>query len=398
MEFSAFSLAATPRLAFGEGRIGELPAFIAEYGQKVLLVTGAQAFRATAHWSRLLEALQAHGIGWEEFAVTEEPSPAVVDAAVRRFHGQQIQVVAGIGGGSVIDAAKAIAGLLQSGESVLEYLEDVGRGRPYAGPPTPFIAVPTTAGTGSEATRNAVLSTRGASGYKKSFRHEQLVARVALIDPALLASCPPAQMAAQGMDAFTQLLESYLSVRANPFTDGLALSGLHAVKQGFLDAWRGGDSAAARDGRAAMAYAAYVSGVTLAQVGLGSVHGLAQPLGAFFPVPHGVACGTTVAAATAVNIAALRARDPHGPGLRRYADVGRLLSDQPCADDVAACDALLKVLEEWTHTLALPRLSAYGITEADLPRIVQASRNNSMKTNPVVLTDEEIAAIVRVRI
>ncbi|MGE0082575.1 MAG: iron-containing alcohol dehydrogenase [Thiohalomonadaceae bacterium] len=398
MEFPSFAIATLPRLAFGEGRIAELPGFIAEYGRKVLLVTGARAFRATPHWQRLIDALKADGIELESFSVSGEPSPALVDEAVQRFHRSGIEVVVGIGGGSVIDAAKAIAGLLPSGRSVLDFLEDVGRGLPYTGPSTPFIAVPTTAGTGSEATKNAVLSMRGHGGYKKSFRHEQLVARVALVDPALLASCPPQHVAAQGMDAFTQLLESYVSVRANPFTDGLALSGLRAVKQGFMDAWRGGDSAAARNGRAAMAYAAYVSGVTLAQVGLGSVHGLAQPLGAFFPVPHGVACGTTVAAATAANIAALRARDPQGPGLRRYAEVGRLLSDKPCEDDAAACDALVQVLMQWTEQLGLPRLSAYGVSEADLPRIVQASRNNSMKTNPVLLTDEEIAAIVRARL
>lgn len=398
MEFPSFAIATLPRLAFGEGRIAELPGFIAEYGRKALLVTGAHAFRATPHWPQLLEALAAQRIEVETLSVTDEPSPALVDEAVQRFHRHGIEVVVGIGGGSVIDAAKAIAGLLPSGRSVLDFLEDVGRGLPYTGPSMPFIAVPTTAGTGSEATKNAVLSMRGQGGYKKSFRHEQLVARVALVDPGLLASCPPRHVAAQGMDAFTQLLESYVSVRANPFTDGLALSGLRAVKQGFMDAWRGGDTVAARHGRAAMAYAAYVSGVTLAQVGLGSVHGLAQPLGAFFPVPHGVACGTTVAAATAVNIAALRARDPQGPGLRRYAEVGRLLSDRPCDDDASACDALVDVLTQWTEQLGLPRLSTYGVSEADLPRIVQASRNNSMKTNPVLLTDEEITAIVRARL
>lgn len=398
MEFPFFTIATQPRLVFGEGRIAELPDVIAEHGRKVLLVTGARAFRASPHWPRLMEALDAAGIPHENLCVTDEPSPGLVDEAVQRFHGAGIEVVVGIGGGSVIDAAKAIAGLLPGGRSVLDYLEDVGRGLPYTGPATPFIAVPTTAGTGSEATRNAVLSVRGRGGYKKSFRHEQLVARVALVDPALLASCPPTHVAAQGMDAFTQLLESYLSVRANPFTDALALSGLRAVNQGFMDAWRGGDTMAARNGRAAMAYAAYVSGVTLAQVGLGSVHGLAQPLGAFFPIPHGVACGTVVAAATAMNIVALRERDPRGPGLRRYADVGRLLSHEPTKDDTAACDALVRVLDQWTVTLGLPRLSAYGVSEADLMRIVQAARNNSMKTNPVLLADEEIAAIVRARL
>jgi alcohol dehydrogenase len=273
----------------------------------------------------------------------------------------------------------------------------VGKGLPYTGPSLPFIAVPTTAGTGSEATKNAVLSRRGPDGYKKSFRHDTLVAKVALIDPALLESCPPALIAAQGMDAFTQLLESYLSLRANPVTDALAWSGLEAFHRGFFAAWRGGPGEEARQGRAAMAYAALLSGVTLAQVGLGSVHGLAQPLGSLFPIPHGVACGTTVAAATAANMRALRARPSGGDALARYAAVGRLLTGE-ALPEAEACDALVATLEQWSERLALPRLGHYGITAADLPRIVAASRNNSMKTNPIALTDDEVASIVLARL
>jgi alcohol dehydrogenase len=330
--------------------------------------------------------------------LAHEPSPQFVDATVADFTDVAIDVVIGIGGGSVLDAAKAVAGLLPFGNSVLDHLEDVGKGLPYSGPALPFIAVPTTAGTGSEATKNAVLSEHGERGYKKSFRHDTLVAKLALIDPQLLESCPPPLIAAQGMDAFTQLLESFVSIRANPFTDALAWSGLEAVEQGFMHAYAGGDTTDARQGRAAMAYAALLSGITLAQVGLGSVHGLAQPLGSLFPLPHGVACGTIVAAATRVNIEVLRQRLPESPALAKYARVGRLLSRKPELSAEAAQDALVAVLEQWTVHLSLPPLGAHGIREADIPVIVANSRGNSMKSNPVELSDEEIASIVRQRL
>lgn len=398
MNIPAFSIAALPRLVFGAGRVTELPQLAAEFGHRVLLVTGGSSFRNSPHWPVLLHGLEQAGMSHETFAVTGEPSPEMVDAAVTQFATSGVEVVIGIGGGSVLDAAKAIAGLLPRGNSVLDHLEDVGRGIPYTGPSLPFIAVPTTAGTGSEATKNAVLSRHGRDGFKKSFRHDCLVAKVALIDPQMLAACPRHLMAAQGMDAFTQLLESYVSLRANPFTDALAWSGIEAVAGGFWAAVEGGDSAQAATGRAAMAYAALLSGITLAQVGLGSVHGLAQPLGSLFPVPHGVACGTTLAAATAVNLQALRARVPDSPALEKYARVGRLLSDNATLDDAAAANVLVTRLAEWSDRLELPRLGHFGISQTDVPAIVAASRNNSMKSNPVVLTDEEIAAIVRQRL
>lgn len=398
MEFPEFYIARLPRILFGKGRIDELPAALAEHGRKALIVTGRRSLRDSNHWPRLAVFLRELGVDWREFTVEDEPSPGLIDHAVERFRNEGIEVVAGIGGGSVVDAAKAIAGLLPSGRSVMDYLEDVGQGMPYEGPSLPYIAVPTTAGTGSEATKNAVLSVRGDQGYKKSFRHEQLVAHMAIIDPQLLESCPPELIAAQGMDAFTQLMESYVSLRANPFTDGLALSGLQAFREGFFAAWEGGPGEAADQGRAAMAYAALISGITLAQVGLGSVHGLAQPLGSFFPIPHGVACGTTVAAATAVNVRALRERLPESPALAKYAELGRLFAESRELKDETACDALVHALQTWTDRLTIPRLSRFGVTADDIPRIVANSRGNSMKTNPVELTDEEIEAIVRQRL
>ncbi len=393
-----FSVSRLPRIVFGAGKLKGLAGIVAAYGGRALLVTGNKSLRASKNWPLIVDGLRAAGIAFESMTVEGEPSPALVDNAVAEFRHKGIDVVVGIGGGSALDAAKAIAGLLQPGNSVLDHLEGVGRDIPYKGPATPFIAVPTTAGTGSEATKNAVLSVQGENGYKKSFRDDKLVAQVALVDPELLARCPPEVIAANGMDAFTQLLESYVSLNANPFTDALAWSGMEAVRDGFFAAYAGGDSEGARRGRAAMAYGSLLSGITLAQAGLGSVHGLASPLGAFFPIPHGVVCGTLVATATEMNIRALRARTPTSPALGKYAEVGRLLSRQPTLTDVEAHRRLVEVLHEWTERLALKRLGAYGVQERHVQKIIVNARGSSMKTNPTVLTDSEIAEIVRARL
>ncbi len=391
-----FSIARSPRIEFGAGAIVKLPDIIAQYGNRVLLVTGQRSFVDSPRWPTLLAALEKVGIGWEQAWIGDEPSPQLVDEVVRQFHGKGITVVAGIGGGSVLDAAKAIAGLLPSGASVMDYLEGVGPEKPYHGPATPFIAVPTTAGTGSEATKNAVLSVRGPKGFKKSFRHDLLVPEYALLDPDLLANCPKPQIAANAMDALTQLLESYVSSKANPFTDALAENGLKAAREGLFAWYEGGDQAAA--GRSRMAYAALLSGVCLAQTGLGSVHGLASPLGAFFPIPHGVVCGTLVGAATRVNLAALRERDLDHPSWRKYARAGDILHGRHYPSPEESHAALLALLDDWTERLALPRLNAYGIQEGDFARIVAHSRGGSMKTNPLVLSDTEITAILRQRL
>lgn len=393
MQFAPFSISRLPRISYGNGRINEVPAMAASYGRTVLLVTGRHSFCSTPRWPALTEALAAKGLRWLHFTVSGEPSPLLVDEAVSRFRAESVDVVIAIGGGSVLDAAKAIAGLLPHGNSVLDHLEGVGNNVPYKGPSTPFIAVPTTAGTGSEATKNAVLSVQGADGFKKSFRDECLIPEYAVIDPELLATCPRDLIAADGMDAFTQLLESYVSSKANPFTDALAWSGMTAFKEGFFAAWEGVEPAATQ-GRGAMAYAALLSGITLAQVGLGSVHGLASPLGAYFPIPHGVVCGTLVAAATQVNIAALKARAPDHRALAKYAEVGRLLAGDDVLDDEAARAALVALLADWSERLELPRLHRYGIGREDFPLIVANSRGSSMQTNPIVLEDGEIEAIL----
>ncbi|MGR9086591.1 MAG: iron-containing alcohol dehydrogenase [Gammaproteobacteria bacterium] len=397
MHLSTFSISRLPRIHYGSGRINEVPILAANYGKTALLVTGRQSFCATPRWPSLTRALEAKGMRWLHLPVSGEPSPMLVDEAVNRFRSEAVDVVVAIGGGSVLDAAKAIAGLLPHGNSVMDHLEGVGRNIAYHGPSTPFIAVPTTAGTGSEATKNSVLSVQGPDGFKKSFRDECLVPEYAVIDPELLASCPPELVAADGMDAFTQLLESYVSIKANPFTDALSWSGMAAFKEGFFPAWEGKEPAACH-GRCAMAYASLISGITLAQVGLGSVHGLASPLGAYFPIPHGVVCGTLVASATEVNIKAMQDREPANPALMKYARVGRLLTGGTDTDDESARSALSDVLSEWSEKLQLPRLSRYGIGTADFSLVVANSRGSSMQTNPIVLTDGEIEAIMMRRL
>jgi len=390
--FFPFSIARLPRIEFGSGALEKLPEIAAGYGNHLLIVTGLRSFAESEAGTRWFAQLRQRGLAWEQVRVSGEPSPEFVDATVAALRGTPFDAVVGIGGGSALDAAKAIAGLLRPGNSVMDHLEGVGPELPYRGPSTPFIAVPTTAGTGSEATKNAVLTAPG--GFKKSFRDDRLVAEWAIVDPDLLATCPPALIAADGLDAFTQILESFVSTRANPLTDALARSGIMAARDA-LPALHRQQSAAAR---APMAYASLVSGICLAQTGLGAVHGLASPLGAFFPIPHGVVCGTLVAAATASNIAALEARAPDHPALPKYGEIGRRFAMQKGLSGSEARAFLVDSLRRWEVELALPRLAAYGIGESDLPRIVAASRGGSMKTNPIVLTDAELTDILACRL
>ena len=392
----AFALGRLPRIAFGEGRIADLPAIVASHGRRALLVTGRSSFRGSAAWPTLLAGLDAVGVSVVDFVVEGEPSPEVVDGAVAAFRSAGVEVVVGIGGGSVLDAAKAIAGLLRAETTVMDHLEGVGRGVAYRGPAVPFVAVPTTAGTGSEATRNAVVSRVGPDGFKKSFRDEALVAHDAIVDPALLRGLPPAAIASNGLDALTQLLESLVSTRSFALSRALALDGLAAARDGLVPWYEAvaarGDTAAARS---RMAYAALLSGICLAHTGLGAVHGLASPLGARHPIGHGAACGATLVAATLVNLAALEARDPDGPGLGRYAQAGRVLSGQADLAESTARAALLDTLADWTRRLMVRGLGALGVRERDYPPLIADARGMSMRTNPIELTDGEVEAILR---
>jgi alcohol dehydrogenase class IV len=401
----AFGVARLPRILFGAGRRAELPGLVATYGRRALVVTGARSLQASPAWSEIADGLRAAGIDWDQLPVDGDPTAELVDDAVATRRQNPPDVVVGIGGGSALDAAKAIAGLLRSGTVALDHLEGVGRGIPYPGPATPFVAVPTTAGTGSEATKNAVLSGRGSaiqSGttgpYKKSFRDDRLIAAVALVDPDLLAGCPPAVIAGDGLDAFTQCLEAYVSIGASPFTDAVAWSGLAAIGPA-LPAWHassvtGEPASETLAARSAMAWGALASGIALANAGLGAVHGIMSALAARHGVHHGTGCGMLLVEATRVNVVALRARDPHGPALDRYAAVGRLLAGDPGLARDDAADALVAWLGILVAGLGLPRLGDVGLRRADLPPLVAESRGSSMRTNPVTLEDSEILAIL----
>jgi alcohol dehydrogenase class IV len=390
--FNPFSIARLPRIEFGTGTFDRTAELTTQFGKRVLIVTGARSFPASENWQQLLRQLAARAISHEHITIDGEPSPAMVDTAVNEFAAANIEVVLGIGGGSAMDAAKAIAGLLRVKQSVLDFLEGVGPELPYPGPAVPLIAVPTTAGTGSEATRNAVLSRHGEDGFKKSFRDDKLVAEVAIIDPDLLATCPRDVIAANGMDALTQLIESYVSIKANVFNDALGISGLRAARDGLIRLYQ--SAGADADARERMAYASLVSGINLAQTGLGSVHGLASPLGAFYPIPHGVVCGTLVATATRTNINAMLERDPDNAALERYARVSEVLAQRRFKSTGAALDHLVELLQQWTYDMKLETLSSYGLKSSGLDHVVKHARGSSMKTNPIVLTDEEIKSIL----
>jgi alcohol dehydrogenase len=402
--FGPFTIGRLPRLTFGTGRFAELPALVSRHGQRALLVHGARSFAATPRRAWLDEALSGQGIRLVgSVAIRGEPGPEDVEAAVDAHRGDDVDVVVAIGGGSALDAGKAIAGLLRSGTRLMDHLEEVGRGVPYPGPAVPVVAVPTTAGTGSEATRNAVITSSGPGGYKRSFRDERLVPADALVDADLLAGAPRPVIAANGLDAVTQLIEPYVSPKASPFTDALALRGLAAARDGLLAWHRDPDGPGAAAAREAMALAALLSGICLANAGLGAVHGLASPLGARLPIPHGVACGIVLWQTVAANIEAVEARAPGSPALARYAAIGRVLSEDEAPgadvdadqDDPAARSDLVAVLRAWVAELAPGRLADFGLAPTDIDAVATESMAGSMRTNPVELTHDEVAAILR---
>jgi alcohol dehydrogenase len=385
-----------PRITFGPGTVAEVPAAVTRHGRRCLLLTGGRSFDSL-DLDDLDDRLTAGGAELAgHVRVPPEPGPDVIDAFAGTARELGVGVVVGIGGGSVLDTAKAVAGLAHSGTSVMDHLEGVGRGIPYAGPALPFVAVPTTAGTGSEATRNAVITVHGEHGFKRSFRDERIIAVEAIVDPELLAGCGRELIAANGLDALVQLLEAYTSRRANPITDALALDGLAAVRDGLL-AWHAdpvGDQAPAA--RARMAHAALLSGICLANAGLGAVHGLAAPIGSLLPIPHGAACGALVVATTRTNLERLRALGPAGTaGLERYARAGRVLAGLPAsAGDAEAQAGLVNLLAGWTTTLAIPRLAGLGMTPDRFETLLSGTSANSLAGNPVDLRREDLEAIL----
>jgi alcohol dehydrogenase len=342
-----------------------------------------------------LQGFTAEGLEVTRVLIDQEPSTSFIDHVCSQYRDSGFDCVLGVGGGSVIDGAKAISAMLPQSGSVLDFLEEVGSGTPHPGTKLPYIACPTTSGTGGEMTKNAVLSEVGPQGYRKSLRHDALIPDLVVVDPELMITCPRHVTAACGMDAFTQLLESYLSPKASPFTDAIAWAGLEAARTHLLAAC--GSGAQSLEVRGGMAFASLFSGVALANAGLGIVHGLASPLGGKFPIPHGVVCGTLVAEATRVNWTALSRQKSEAAGIARekFARVGRLFGAPHLADTASAAQYLVDALTDWTEQLELPRLSAYGIGEDSFADILAGT---SLRQNAVALELDEIQSILAARI
>lgn len=392
----SFDFAGTPKVFFGPGKIKVVPDVITQYGHTLLIVTGGSSFEISDQWGRFLAALDKAGIRHYRISIKGEPSPENIDEATEFFRKKQVDTVMAWGGGSAIDAGKAISAMLPlpEGASVFDFLEGVGSGATHNGDKAPFIAIPTTAGTGSEATKNAVISRVGEKGFKKSLRHDNFVPDVAILDPELALACPSHVTAACGMDAFTQLLEAYVSTKASPLTDALAWSGIKTLIDGLVRTCSNGDSDI--EARGKMAYAAFLSGVALANAGLGVVHGLASPIGGRFEIPHGVVCGTLMSEAVSITATKLLARHgPEHPVCMKFSRVGALLAGQHDAGVEEGCKLLIKKLHDLTEALYIPRLGAYGIRDEHLNDIADAASN---KNNPIPLEKSEIRELLERRL
>jgi alcohol dehydrogenase class IV len=382
-----FELATPTRIVFGAGCARQVGAIAAGLGRCALVVTGKNPQRARP----TLEALAAAGLRATTFSVAGEPSVETARAGVAAALAAACEVVVALGGGSTIDAGKAIAALLANGGDPLDYLEVVGRGQPLTRRSLPFVALPTTAGTGSEVTKNAVLGAP-AHGVKASLRSPLMLPSVALVDPDLLVGLPAEVVASSGLDALSQLIEPFVCARANPITDGFAREGLRrsasALRRAYTAARLG--AVVAPVDREALALASLLGGLSLANAGLGAIHGFAAPVGGTFAAPHGAVCAALLAPVMQVNVAALRARDPDGPALARYREVAALVTGEPSAtieDGLAWIAALCRALD-------VPGLARYGMRESDVAALVgQARAASSMKANPIALTDVELAEI-----
>lgn len=384
----AFNFASTPQLIFGTGKISNLAPALKTFGTKALIVTGARSFTSSPCGILLAEQLSKQALEIEYYKIAQEPTPALVDGAVKQYANMRPDVVVAIGGGSVLDAGKAISAMLPLNTPVKDYLEGVGTKQEHPGRKVPFIAIPTTAGTGSEATKNAVLSEVGPEGYKRSLRHHNFVPNLAIIDPSLTLTCPAVTTAASGMDAFTQLLESYLSTGANPLTDAYAITGLNLVSKSLLQAYRHGTDVEAR---ADMALAAFLSGVTLANAGLGLVHGFASSIGGYFDIPHGVICSALMGPVNKLTVRKLRSAKNNESALMKYALVGKMFSTLKQKNNDYYIDSLIALLESWTGEMNIPKLTQLGITPVSHKKIAQATDN---KNNPIALNSEEILEVL----
>ncbi len=378
-----FEFAAPGRIVFGAGvrrQAGELALGL---GRRALVVTGGRPERTAF----LLELLSAADVEFRVFSVPGEPTLETARAGTARALEAEADIVIGIGGGSAMDAAKAVGVLAANGGDPLDYLEVIGRGRPLEKPSLPVLAMPTTSGTGSEATRNAVLASPE-HGVKASLRSVTMIPRVALVDPELTYGLPPDVTATTGMDALTQLIEPFLCRRSNPLVDSLCRDGMARVARSLTRACADGQDAAARTD---LALASLQGGLALANAGLGIVHGIAGPAGGRFPAPHGALCAALLPHALTVNRRALRERQPDSPVLPRLDEVARILTGR---EDAGSAEGETW-LRELSAALRIPPLRSHGIRPPHVPELAEkALAASSTRANPVDLATDEVEEII----
>lgn len=385
-----FEFASNPHVIFGSGKIKELPNLLSEY-KNILLLTGNSSFKNTSTYQDLIDNFQNKNI--YSISLSGEPSPQFVDETVTKHKPNNIEVVVSIGGGSVVDAGKAISAMLLVDGSVMDYLEGFMT-RVHPGTKVPFIAIPTSSGTGSEMTKNAVLSNIGEDGFKKSLRHNNFIPNISLIDPYLTLTCSKNMTVACGLDAFTQLLEAYVSTQSSPITDALALSGIEKFAKGFLNACNNGDCDL--EARENMSYASMMSGVVLANAGLGTVHGFASPMGGYFDIPHGIVCATLLPPCTKYTIwNLLEDRDSNIEYLNKYSKVGEIISNKKASSIEEGCNLLISTLYDYLEDLIIPTLSSFGICKGDFDKIIKSTNN---KYNPSSLSDDILRKILLERL
>lgn len=379
-----------PRIYFGSGKVSDLPLIINQYGNSVILVTGKHSFVSSVPGQSLIDKIKEGCDKYTHVVVSSEPSPEIVDQAVSNLNNNHFDVVVAIGGGSVMDAGKAISAMMYKTESLVDFLEGVGL-KTHPGTKIPFIAVPTTSGTGSEATKNAVISRLGKNGFKKSLRHDKLVPDIAIVDPQLTLNCPASITAASGMDCFTQLTEAYLSDKSNEYTDAFAIEGIKAVKSSLLKAYIDGSDVEARTG---ISFAALTSGICLTNAGLGIIHGFASSIGAIYDIPHGVICGTMMAVSNAVNVRRLREISADDIALKKYAVLGKIFLGNSDKNDYYYIDGFISYLYDLTEKLHLPGLKELGVEESSFKEICISTEN---KNNPVKLDINDLTGIISER-
>ncbi len=378
-----FEFATAARIIFGEGTLAEVGTLAASLGRCALVVTGRSAERAAP----LLARVDAAGVAYQTFAVAHEPTVDLALGGTQRARDLGADLVIACGGGSVMDAGKAIAALLTNPGDPFNYLEVIGRGQPLPNAAAPVIAIPTTAGTGSEVTRNAVLASPE-QRVKVSLRSPLMLPAIALVDPELTYDLPPAITAYTGLDALTQVIEPFVTPAANPLTDAICREGIMRAGRALRRAVARGDDIEAR---ADMAFAALCGGLALANARLGAVHGFAGPFGGMFDAPHGAVCAALLPHVMAANVAALRERAPEHPSLRRYEEIARLLT----GDARATADEGVAWVRDLVADLGVPGLASYGLDEAAFDTLIPAAgRSSSMKGNPVALSDDELRAIL----